>query len=515
MPTVPFWAEPAVGPQVRRQVLDQIQDVAHLLRFRAATVRRKRLAAAGLIALGVTTVLTVAVPVALGPRVGADTVARTADALPTALAVFVALAVTSAVAVGGGRELLARDPASVHPIGAVTDHLGALLLAPMSAAWLLPAWWLVAAVTVATDGDPATHRVAAIALTAAWILAATTLGQLLAWSVEWLRRGPRGVLLVRLVLTVVLAVVAGAVWRGLVIEGPAGAVAAAISDGTTARAVALTAAVLTAAGGLLVIGAVPAAAAGRRTPRDEARLESGTHRARPDARSDLAALTRIDRASVWRSLPLRRGTYLLALAPGLFAAVAGVDWQTLVVLPGLVASGCVLLFGVNVWCLDGRGALWRESLPVAPATVFAARTRVVVELLLGAGAATLLLGALRAGTPRPVDVLTALLVLLAVTAQAVSAGMRWSAKAPYAVDLRSARATPAPPLTMIGYSVRLAFATTLTAMLLAGLATTGRATWVLLPAAVLITISIARTARSRRRWLDADARARVTATIAA
>ena len=43
------------------------------------------------------------------------------------------------------------------------------------------------------------------------------------------------------------------------------------------------------------------------------------------------------------------------------------------VLPGLVASGGALLFGVNAWCLDGRGALWRESLPVAPATVFTAR----------------------------------------------------------------------------------------------------------------------------------------------
>ena len=34
------------------------------------------------------------------------------------------------------------------------------------------------------------------------------------------------------------------------------------------------------------------------------------------------------------------------------------------ILPGLVASGGALLFGVNAWCLDGRGALWRESLPV-------------------------------------------------------------------------------------------------------------------------------------------------------
>ena len=36
------------------------------------------------------------------------------------------------VASGGGRELLARDPASIHPISPTTDHLGALVLAPLN-----------------------------------------------------------------------------------------------------------------------------------------------------------------------------------------------------------------------------------------------------------------------------------------------------------------------------------------------------------------------------------------------
>ena len=43
------------------------------------------------------------------------------------------------------------------------------------------------------------------------------------------------------------------------------------------------------------------------------------------------------------------------------------------ILPGLVASGGALLFGVNAWCLDARGVLWRESLPAGPRQVFAAR----------------------------------------------------------------------------------------------------------------------------------------------
>ena len=42
--------------------------------------------------------------------------------------------------------------------------------------------------------------------------------------------------------------------------------------------------------------------------------------------------------------------------------------------------------------------------------------------------------------------------------------MRWSVRHPYAVDLRSARATPAPPVVMVGYSARLALTTTLTGL---------------------------------------------------
>ena len=39
-------------------------------------------------------------------------------------------------------------------------------------------------------------------------------------------------------------------------------------------------------------------------------------------------------------------------------------------LPGLTASGAALLFGVNAWCLDGKGMVWRETLPVSARDVF-------------------------------------------------------------------------------------------------------------------------------------------------
>ena len=50
--------------------------------------------------------------------------------------------------------------------------------------------------------------------------------------------------------------------------------------------------------------------------------------------------------------------------------------------------------------------------------------------------------------------------------------MRWSALRPYAVDLRSARATPAPPVAMVAYSSKLAVTTTLTSLVFSGLART-------------------------------------------
>ena len=114
-----------------------------------------------------------------------------------------------------------------------------------------------------------------------------------------------------------------------------------------------------------------------------------------------ARLVRLDRAAVWRAVSLRRGILLLAFAPGLIAFSGDLKWELLTILPGLVTSGAALLFGVNAWCLDGRGALWRDSLPADPSVAFAARTLVLLELLLVSSAASLLLPPCVRARPQP------------------------------------------------------------------------------------------------------------------
>lgn len=475
----------------RRARARAVRDVGHLLRFRAATVRRPRAAALALAVLGSVTVAAAVVPA----RVVVD--ASLGRLLEPALVGVALVAVGGAAAAGGGRELLGRDAAAVHPVSPLTDHLGALLLAPLSAGWLIQAWALLGlASAVGVPGAPV------VAL--AWLVAVTALAQAAGWSSEWLRRRHPGLLPVRLVLPLLV---------GAALVAPAEVVAAAIRDGDLAVGVVVA---LVAMGvGLVVLGARPAAAVARLVPRDEGRLETRAHAPRPTPRSDFVVLRRIDRGSVWRSAPLRRGTWLLALAPGAVALAGGLDWSALVMMPGLVASGCVLLFGVNLWCLDGRGMLWRETLPVAPRTVVAARTWVLAELLVGAGAVTLLLGAVRAGRPTAAELVAVVLALVVVVAQSLSAGLRWSAAHPHAVDLRSARATPAPPLAMVGYSLRLAVATTVAGLLLTALAAAGRVDLLLAVTAVLVLVSALRIARSVRRWADPVARAEVVAVVAA
>jgi hypothetical protein len=478
--------------------------------------------------LGLVVVLALTVAFAVAPSgfdvasVGSPAVERALTSvqgnLGAAFAGFLLLAVSSAMGSGGGRELLSRSEAAVHPISPVTEHLGALLLAPVNLAWLVQMWGLLAVTALVA---PSGGLLGAQVVVLAWVLAATALGQAAGWAVEGVRRSPHGVVVVRVVGGAVVVVLAGLHLGGLlgplVRTLPTTWVA---ETAQTARWPLVVVLLLALAAAGVVAGARPAAWALGLPPREELRVQSGVHEARhaPEPRwgsPDRALLRRLDRASVWRSVGMRRGLMVLGLGPGLVALVAGLEWGSVMVLPGLTASGAALLFGVNAWCLDGKGMVWRETLPVSAADVFDVRTLVVAECMAVVSGVTVVLALLRNGLPPLVVGVAVLSCWLVVVVQVLAIVMTWSVRSPYGVDLSSPRATPAPHAAMAGYAGRLSLVTTLTALLFTGLAALP---WAWAPAVAALPFlawSTRRLVRARRRWLAGDERARVVLTVAA
>lgn len=500
--------------------VDAVADLRHLLRFRAATVRRPRAAGWGVLLVLFVSVSMASFPARLTIEPGgllADLVVPLRENLPAMLAGMLGLAAISAVAGGGGRELMPHDQAAIHPISPITEHLGALALAPLNLAWLVQSWLIMAVASFVAGPE---RWVAAQVVVVLYLLLATAIAQVVAWTVEAVRRRPRRISVTRAASAAVLLACAALQATGRLLPvldaSPTRYVAQAIREGVgewwwvtvVGEAVLILAAV--------AVGVRPAASALRRTPREELHIESGSHPARSAPRSDLAMLRRLDRASVWRSVPMRRGLIVLSIGPSLVALVGGLPWASIAVLPALVASGGVLLFGVNSWCLDGRGLLWRESLPVEPSAVFTARAVTLAEWVGLSAALTVLVASLRAGVPSPAEALAVTCVWVVVTTQVVAVAMSWSGRRPFAADMRAARSTPAPPIVMLGYSARLAASTTLTALLLAYPAQVPGLTWMTPAMAVpFVAWSWVRLRRARRRWVDAPQRACVVVAVAA
>ena len=523
MSTARSWTERARDgePEARRATT----DVVPLLRFRGAALRgRSRRTALG--AFGVIAVLTVLaawLPAYLPGAAGSDgqTLVLSADILlllPSAYLGVLVIAIVSAVASGGGRELLPREQAVAFPVSPTTDHLGALLMAPLNIAWLMQGWTVLGATAfvVGTKG-----LLAAQVPVLLWLFVATALAQAVAWTAEWVRRGPRGDWTLRLLVLALIVTTAVLIATDRLVplldEAPTLQVALAALYGSGGAWAGWFTAItwLVVLGVLAVVaGALMAHAVSRRPARDELRLESSVQSPRANPASDFAALVRTDRVGIWRSVPLRRGLAVLAVLPGLVALAGALEWAMLCILPGLVASGGALLFGVNSWCLDGRGALWRDSLPVAATVAFASRVMVLVEVLLLASLLTLLLASVRAGVPTLSQLVAVLSATVVVTVQVVGASLRWSVRRPFSVDMRSARATPAPPLVMVGYSARLALSTTLTGMVFTVTARISDWHWSVLIAMPFLLFSSYRLVGTAQQWADPVVRSRVVATVA-
>lgn len=510
MPTEHSWTE------LRRGV----GDLRALLAFRGAGLARpvrRRLRIAG-VAVLLITVAAIAVPAYLKEPLGSRDVGKFVAILPTLYLGFLALAILAAIASGGGREVVPREETVAYPVSSVTEHLGALLLAPLNVAWLIQAWTVLGLTTYVLG--PSGLAAAAVPLLL-WIAVSTAVGQAVGWTFEGIRRGPHGILVARLIAGAAMALVVVLVLTHRLVPvldaSPTVRVYLAAAYGTGHAWLLWTEYV-----GVLVVllvlavlaGLVPARWALHRALREELRLESGHIEPRPNPRSDLRAMVRIDRSSIWRSVPLRRGLIVLAAMPGLVALAGSLEWNMVTILPGLVASGGALLFGVNTWCLDGRGALWRDSLPVSAGVAYYAKVIVLFEVLLAAAGFTILLAALRAGTPTAAELCSAVAAAVVVSTQVVATSMRWSVERPFAMDMRSARATPAPPVVMAGYSARLALKTTLVGLVFSGTALADG--WVF-PATVAVPLlcwSGWRLVRTASLWAVPEVRARVVAVVA-
>ncbi len=503
-----FWAD-----QLRA-----VAEVGPLLQFRGAGVRgrsRTTLVVVGAIVLGLT-IAAAWLPAYL-PR-SDDRVRDVLLLLPSGYIGVLVISMISAAASGGGRELLPREQAIAFPVSSTTDHLGALLMAPLNIAWIVQSWTLLGATSYVVG--PVWSLPLALVPVLIWLVAATALAQIVSWMIEWIRRGRFGILTFRLLtiffgLSLAILIVSGELLP-LLDRSPTVQITFAVLAGAALRwgawlmGVGMLVAI---AVGAVALGAVVASAVVRRPARDELREESSSRPARANPASDLVALLRTDRAAIWRSVPLRRGLVVLALLPGLVALAGGLDWVMLAIMPGLVASGGALLFGVNSWCLDGRGALWRDSLPVSPGLVFTSRVVVLVEVLLVVTVLTLIMGSVRAGEPTASRVLAVLCCAVVVTLQVVATSLKWSVRSPFSVDLRSARATPAPPVVMVGYSARLAFSTTMTGIVF-GVATYAPWQFSVLLMLPFLLFSARKLAGTAVAWSRPDVRSRVVAVVA-
>lgn len=502
---------------------DAARDTGHLVAFRARTVRRPGAAAAGVVVVLLFTAVFALGPAALDvDGIGSAALDRAVGSLRgnlgAAFVGFLLLAISAAMGSGGGRELMSRSESAIHPVSPVTEHLGALALAPLNLGWLVQLWGLLAITALVTSPD---RLLGAHLVVLAWVLAATAVGQAVGWAVEGVRRTPRGVVVVRVVTGLVIATLGGlhlagelvglvrslpTTWLAETMQTPRWPVAAVV--------------LLVVAGVGVVLGARPARWALGQPPREELRVQSGVHEARhvPEPRwgsPDRALLRRLDRGSVWRSVGMRRGLLVLGLGPGLVALAAGLEWSSVILLPGLTASGAALLFGVNAWCLDGKGMVWRETLPISDADVFDVRALVVAECMAAVSAVTVVLALLRNGLPPLVTGVAVVACWLVVLVQVLAMVMTWSMRSPHAVDLASPRATPAPHSAMAAYAGKLSLVTTLTAMFFTGIAALP---WAWLPPVVALPFlawSGLKLRRTRRRWLAPAERARVVLTVAA
>ena len=451
-----------------------------------------------------------------GHAVDSPTLATALELAPSAYLGFGFLAVVAPLASGGGNELVPPDQLVALPVRTSTHFLGSLLLAPLNLVWVVQLLAL-AAFTALLTLDTSLPR--GVATTAAYVACITVLGQALAWLIVGLRqtRTGRRTVGAGALLLALAAVVAVQTGRGgaVLAASPTHSVVQAVTAAHTARWAVTTGLLLLLAAVGLVLGSRACGWALHRPGDAGSAGRRGPVRRRTPRRSLFAELVAVDRASVWRAPALRRGGLVLAVLPGLLAAASGVRWESLIVLPGLVAAGAGLLFGINVFCLDGSGAVWLASLPQAPRLAVYAKAVVLTETVLAAVTLAVVAGSLRSpGGPTAPELAGIVAAGLTCTAVVVAQCLSASVRHPHRADLSGPRDAVAPPGALAFASVRLAAPTALVGLVLAAAATSG--TWWLpvlcaVPVLLVAGLSVGRTLRRydqpATRWRLASAAA--------
>lgn len=497
-----------------------------LRQLRALSSLRRQMVRSRATRIGLTLAVC-ALPVVLAVAVWAGTQQHqplhSAWVVPALFASVAGVAVLAPLAVGGGYQLFGEDQLVAFPVRPSTLAVGSLLLSPLNLTWLAQVLGAATATGYLTGTGP---RLALAALTTvAYVVLAAVAGASICWTIVGARARRAGRVTVGalgVALGAALWLVAATGQGGRVLDAsPTGWVITLVEhayEGSLARWATGFA--------VLVLGAIVAAGtavracgwAMTRTPD-----RSITHgavapvRRRAPQRSVFAELVAIDRASVWRAAPLRRGVLMLAFVPGSAAAVTGLEWSSIVMLPGIVAAGTGLLFGINVFCLDAGGAIWLTTLPHDPRMAYLAKARVLAELCLLTSVTTVLLAASRtAAMPTPAELSATAGALVLGPALVVASCMSISVRRPHRAELRGPRDTPVPPGSMFIYTVLLSLAATITGAVLAAFAFDAERPWLPLALGLGLTVpALASVLRGSHRWRDPARRARVVATVAA
>jgi hypothetical protein len=443
--------------------------------------------------------------------------AAATELAPAAFLGFAVLAVIAPLTAGGGIEIVPSSQLVAYPVRPRTWFLGGLLLAPANLVWVVQLLALAAETSYLTIHG---NRLAGGLTTCMFVVCLTILGQAIAWAVVGMRQTATGRRIVGTVLVTSLAVavviVRGGFGHAALAASPTRGVVAAIEAGPGTRWLLTTAGLVIASAIGLVLGAQACAWA---TSRPNDSTSTGTSvavRRRAARRSAFAELVAVDRASVWRASALRRGGLVLAVLPGVAAIGAAVPWQSLVVLPGLVAAGSGLLFGINAFCLDGSGALWLASLPHDPRLLARAKLRVLVETVAASIVVVLAAGSVRSpGTPTAPQVTAILAAAVACGAVVVATCMSLSVRRPHRADLNGPRDAVAPPGALTLASARLALPAALIGFVIEG-SSHSHLWWVpLATGAPIVGFALLWLHRSITRYADPRIRARIVQTVSA